>query len=50
MAYESAISGSFKNRSQAKARAPRVLPKEVAAVGCMVRIAVASALSNMPQA
>jgi hypothetical protein len=47
MACQSAISGTFKNISQAKARAPGVLPKVVAMVVCMACIAVASASSIM---
>ncbi len=45
MACQSAISGNFKNISQAKTRAPGVLPKVVARVVCMSCIAVASASS-----
>ncbi len=47
MACQSAISSTFRNISQAKARAPGVLPKVVATVVCMACIAVASALSIM---
>ncbi len=47
MACQSTISGTFKNMSQAKTRAPSVLPKVVATVVCMACIAVASALSIM---
>ncbi len=47
MACQSAISSTFKNISRAKARAPGVLPKEVATVVHMVCIAVASASSIM---
>ncbi len=47
MACQSAISSMFKNISQAKARAPGVLPKVVATVVCMACIAVASASSIM---
>ncbi len=47
MACQSAISGMFKNISQAKARAPGVLPKVVVTVVCMACIAVASASSIM---
>ncbi len=47
MACQYAISGIFKNISQAKARVPRVLPKAVATVVCMACIAVASASSIM---
>jgi hypothetical protein len=47
MACQSAISSTFKNISQAKARAPGVLPKVVATVVCMACIAVASASSIM---
>ncbi len=47
MAYQSAISGTFKNISQAEARAPGVLLKVVAMVVCMACIAVASASSIM---
>jgi hypothetical protein len=43
MACQSSINSSFKNISQAKARAPGVLPKVVAMVVCMACIAVASA-------
>ncbi len=43
MACQSAISSTFKNISQANARAPRVLPKVEVAVVCMAWIAVASA-------
>jgi hypothetical protein len=50
MACQLAISSMFKNISQAKARAPRVLTKVVAMVVCMVCIAVAIALSIMSQA
>ncbi len=45
MACQSAISSMFKNISQAKARAPGVLPKVVATVVRMTRITVASASS-----
>jgi hypothetical protein len=47
MACQSAISGTFKNISQAKARAPGVLLKVVAIVVWMACIAVASASSIM---
>jgi hypothetical protein len=47
MACQSAISGTFKNVSQAKARAPGVLPKVVAMVVHMACIAVANASSIM---
>ncbi len=47
MACQFAISGTFKSISQAKARAPKVLPKVVVTVVCMACIAVASALSIM---
>jgi hypothetical protein len=47
MACQSAISGIFKNTSQAKSRAPGVLPKLVAMVVCMAWIAVAGASSMM---
>ncbi len=50
MACQSAISGMLKNISQAKARAPRVLPKVVATVICVACIAVASVSSIMSQA
>ncbi len=50
MACRLAISGTFKNISQAKARAPGVLPKVVAMVVHMASIAVASASSIMSQA
>jgi hypothetical protein len=42
IACQSAISGMFKNISQAKARASGVLPKVVAKVVCIACIAVAS--------
>jgi hypothetical protein len=47
MACQSAIIGTLKNMSQAKARAPKVLPKVVATVVPMACIAVASASSIM---
>ncbi len=47
MACQSAISGTFKNISQAKARAPGVLLKVVATLVCMAWIAVVSASSIM---
>ncbi len=47
MACQSAISGTFKNISWAKARAPGVLPKVVATVVYMACITVASASSTM---
>ncbi len=47
MACRSAISGTFKNISQAKARAASVLPKIVATVVCMACIALTSASSIM---
>jgi hypothetical protein len=47
MACQSTISSTFKNISQAKARAPGVLSKVVATVVCMACIAVASASSIM---
>jgi hypothetical protein len=47
MAYQSAINSTFEYISQAKARAPGVLPKIVAMVVCMACIAVASASSIM---
>ncbi len=47
MACRSAISGTFKNMSQAKARSPKVLTKVVATVVHMACIAVANASSIM---
>ncbi len=47
MACQSAISSTFKHMSQAKARAPRVLPKVGALVVCMACIAVPNASSIM---
>ena len=50
MACQSAISGTFKDISLAKARAPGALPMVVATVVCMACIAVANATSIMSRA
>ncbi len=47
MDCQSAISGSFRKMSLAKARAPGALPRVVATVVCMACIAVANASSTM---
>ncbi len=48
MACQSAISGMFRNISQAKARALGVLPKVVATLVCMACIAVMHHLYKLP--